>query len=77
MIGFGVAVYAMAYNESVNPSHPPFSGKLSSIYLALYQKFGPQGVSVFWITAGTVFLLIGLLMKSHKLTPNSSCAPTL
>lgn len=72
MIGFGMAVYATAYNEWIDPSHPPFSGKLSSIFFAIYQKFGPQAISVFWIVVGTVFVFIGILLKPYKLTSNSS-----
>jgi len=72
MIGVGMAAYAMAYNEWISPSHPPFSGKFSSMYFFLYQKFGPQAISVWWIGVGTVFIFLGFLKKPAALSPNSS-----
>lgn len=71
MIGLGMAVYAMAYNEWMNPSHPPFSGKLASVYSALYQAFGPYAQSAFFVVVGTVFVLIGVLKQSNALSPKS------
>lgn len=73
LIGFGITLYIQAYNEWISPSQPPFdSGRFyfGRFLQALYENFGPQSIMVFWIAGGTAFILLGLMMRPKKLSPN-------
>lgn len=46
--GLSAMSAVMAAATWVNPSHPPFTGRLSSVFTFAYSYFGPLGVAYFW-----------------------------
>jgi hypothetical protein len=46
--GLSAMSAVMAAAAWVNPSLPPFTGRLSSVFTFAYSYLGPQGVAYFW-----------------------------
>jgi hypothetical protein len=56
--GLSAVSAAMAAAAWVNPSHPPFTGRLSSVVAFAYAQFGPRGEAYLW---GVVAIALAVL----------------
>jgi hypothetical protein len=58
--GLSAVSAAMAANTWVNPSHPPFTGRLSSVVAFAYAQFGPHGEAYLWGTVAIALAVFAL-----------------
>ncbi len=65
LAGLSLCCGVLAIKESVQPSQPPFTGKLSPFFRAAFEYFGPAGASYVW-WALTVGLVVAAVVSWHK-----------
>ena len=58
----------MGVSEWLVPSGPPFTGRLSAVFLYAYTQFGPHGIAYFWWAAATLLLCYSVLLWRSRET---------
>ncbi len=58
-IGMSAVVASLALADWSNPSHPPFTGRWSSVSTVLYSLWGPLGTVWFKLTMSLCLLVLG------------------
>ena len=48
---------ALGFMQWFEPSHPPFTGKLSWLYTVAYGALGPNGIAQFWWAIAVLLVL--------------------
>ena len=66
-VGLAIVTAALAFSDWSSPSHPPFSGRWSSVSSMLYSVFGPLG-SV-WLKLFVSVCLVLLARWAWRRTP--------
>lgn len=59
-LGFSVVFLVMSLAEYLQPSMPPFSGKLARLKTVAVQAFGPYGVAILFGGVGAALASLGL-----------------
>ncbi len=62
-LGVSAAAGIMAVANYLNPSLPPFSGRLALFYDAAYSALGMRGPAVFWGCVALLFAVVGLSVR--------------
>jgi hypothetical protein len=58
-LGLGGCFLMLACVRWVDPQHPPFTGRWSSLQSAVHDAFGVHGMAVAYGVLGAVFVLAG------------------
>lgn len=56
-LGLALAGFLLAFNEFLNPSVPPFTGKGSTMKTLAYEALGEQGIALLWLLMGAAFVV--------------------
>ena len=68
-LGLALVGFFSAFNEFLNPSIPPFTGKGSTMKTLAYEALGAQGIALLWLFMGAAFVVaacVSYRSSSHR-----------